>query len=300
MEIQIGKLITGVSYSDYDAFGKSLNALRSSHLKELKQSPAHLKQSLQNPKEETEAIRQGKLIHLAFENPQKFLDTYVVMPVFEGRTQKGELTTNPNAKEVKEKKADWLVNQKDDAVIVTTEEATMITEMINAVSKHKLASRLLRDGVREVSGWVEDDQTGIILQYRPDFIHELGYIIDIKSTRNASVSSFTHEIFSERGYFYVLQAAHYVHCAKLMGHTKHDSFTFIPVEKKPPYGLNVITLSDHHLEIGEHWRRKLTKLYADCMKSGNWPCYEERAINPEIPRYVEPPIDDEFYGEANG
>jgi hypothetical protein len=81
-------------------------------LKELKQSPAHLKHSLNNPKEETEALRQGKLIHFAFENPQQFLETYIVEPIFQGKTQKGELTTSPNCKEVKEKKAEWLSKQK--------------------------------------------------------------------------------------------------------------------------------------------------------------------------------------------
>jgi hypothetical protein len=295
-EIEVGKLITGITYEQYHNFGLQKKALRSSHLKDLKQSPAHFKYALNNHREETEALRQGKLIHSAFENPEKFMDSYVVEPIFEGRTQKGELTTSSNCKEVKEKRAEWLSNQKKEVIILSEKDSEMIVGMINAVSKHKLASRLLKQGIREVSGFVEDPDTGVILQYRPDFIHEFGYIIDIKSTRNASVSSFTHDIFSDRGLWYLIQACHYAYCAKLMGHAKHNSFTFIAVEKTPPYGLNVISLSEHHLDSGEGWRRKLTKLYADCLKSGVWPGYEEKAINPEIPQYVSPPnFGDDFY-----
>jgi len=297
-EFEIGKLLTGLTYQQYHNFGSSRMALRSSHLKQLKQSPAHFKYALENPREETEALRQGKLIHSAFECPEKFLDTHVVEPVFEGRTQDGKLTTSANCKEVKEKRAAWLASQKPDVVIMTQADSDMIVGMTNAVSKHKLASRLLKDGIREVSGWVEDPETGVLLQYRPDFIHEAGYIIDLKSTRNAATWAFTHDIFSDRGFFYLLQAAHYTYCAKLMGHNKHDSFTFIAVEKTPPYGLNVISLSEHHLEAGEAWRRKLTKLYAECLEKDQWPCYDERAVSPDIPRYLEPPMfDDEFYND---
>jgi hypothetical protein len=294
---EIGKLIHGVTYQEYHDFGVSINALRSSHLGKIKKSPAHLQDSIINPQEETEALRQGKLIHSAFENPEKFLDNYTIEPVFEGRTQKGELTTSANCKEVKDKKANWLAGLKAGTLVISDDDATMITGMINAVQNHRIAKALLSKGVSEVSGWVKCPETGLILQFRPDRIHDFGYFIDLKSTKDASEASFTKEIFSEFGWFYVLQAAHYSYCAKLMGLTKNDSFTFIPIEKKRPYGVNVFALSEAHIDVGERWRKNLTRKYAECLASGKWPAYEEKAINPQIPGYVSAPMDEGFYDE---
>jgi len=136
-----------------------------------------------------------------------------------------------------------------------------------------------------------------MLQFRPDRIHELGYIIDLKSTRDASIEYFTGQIFSDRGPFYILQAAHYAYCGKLLGLSKSDSFTFVAVEKEPPYGINVFALGEGELDFGERWRRKLTRKYADCLASDKWPCYEESVISPQIPAYLTAPMDDDFYGE---
>ncbi len=293
----IGKLIHEVPYQAYHDFGISLNALRSGHLSHLKKSPAHLQQNLKNPQEETEALRLGKLIHSAFENPEKFRDNCILEPEFIGKTLDGK--DSKNSKEAKAKKAEWYTSLKPDAIVLTSEEVEMITGMLTAASDHKITRNLLKDGVREVSGWVRDPETGIILQFRPDFIQKIGYPVDLKSAKDASKEGFGKEIFSEFGRFYILQAAHYSHCAKLLGLQKSDSFTFVAIEKKPPYGLNVFALGEAQLDVGERWRRKLTLQYADCMASGKWPCYEETVISPQIPAYVSIPYDEEFYSEES-
>lgn len=295
--MKLGELIHELPYEDYHNFGLEHKALRSSYLKTLKQSPAHLKYALENPKEETEALRQGKLIHSAFENPEKFMDTYIIEPVFSGYTQKGDLTTSLNCKEVKTKRDQWYSELQKDALVLSSSDASMIIGMINSVKNHRLAKNLLKNGVREVSGFVQDPETGITLQFRPDFIHESGYIIDLKSTRDASESYFKRQIFSDFGFMYILQSAHYTYVAKLLGLQRSDCFTFIAIEKTPPYGLNVFPLGAAHLEIGERWRAKLTKQYAECLQSNNWPSYDFKAINLEIPQYVELPYDEELYGE---
>lgn len=293
----IGELIHELPYDDYHNFGLQIKALRSSFLKPLKQSPAHLKYALDNPKEETEALRQGKLIHAAFENPEKFMDTYVIEPIFSGYTQKGELTTSLNCKEVKSKRDEWYSNLEKNALVLSSQDATMITGMINSVKNHRLVKNLLKNGIKEVSGFVNDPDTGLVLQFRPDFIHESGYIIDIKSTRDASKEYFTKQIFSDFGFQYVLQAAHYSYCAKLIGLQRPDCFTFVAVEKSPPYGINVFPLNEAHLEIGERWRKKLTESYAQCLLKNEWPSYDPKAIDLEIPQYLDyPPLEEEFYG----
>lgn len=293
--MEIGKLLTGVSYQDYHDFGLKNNALRSGHLPHLKRSPAHFKNYLENPPEETEALRQGKLIHSAFENPEKFLDSYMVEPEFTGKTLDGK--ESKNSKEAKQKRAEWRENVGKDKIILTSDEAVMITGILEAVAKHRITKNLLKDCVCEVSGFVKDPETGVMLQFRPDRIHKMGYVIDLKSTRDASIDYFTKEIFSHYGRFYILNAAHYVHCAKLMGISKANAYTFVAIEKTKPYALNVFALDENQIEVGERWRKKLTKLYADCLDKNTWPGYEERVINPAIPPWVDVPLDDDFYGD---
>jgi len=295
MNLPIGELIHELPYEEYHNFGLELKSLRSSYLNILKRSPAHLRYALDNPREETEALRQGKLIHSAFENPEKFMESYVIEPVFSGYTMKGELTTSLNCKEVKMKRDEWYSGLKKDALVLSNNDASMIIGMVNAVNKHPLVKNLLKNGIKEVSGFVQDLETGIHLQFRPDFIHESGYIIDLKSTRDASKEYFIKQIFSDFGFQYILQAAHYAYCAKLMGLKRSDCFTFVAVEKTPPYGINVFPLNEAHLEIGERWRQKLTLSYAECLQKNQWPCYDNRAIDVEIPQYADyPPIEDMY------
>ncbi len=284
--MELNTLHKGLSYEQYDTFGKSVKALRASHLGYLRKSPAHLKVALETPQKETEALRFGKLFHKAMENPRRFMDTFVIMPEFEGKTKDGKPTKSKNSIEVKQARQDWINSQEPDAVIVDQEEADLITGMIKSVSQHKIAAFILAKGTPEVSGWVEDPATGVILQFRPDYIHEMGYIIDLKTTIDASEESFTSDIFSRRGRFYLLQAAHYAYCAKLIGMKGYDSFTFVAVEKSAPYGVNVFTLSEAHLDAAEELRSALTKRYAQCLASDEWPGYSNLAINPLIPQYL--------------
>lgn len=290
----IGELIHELSYDDYHNFGLKLKALRSSFLKPLKKSPAHLRYSLDTPREETEALRQGKLIHLAFENPEKFMDSYKIEPVFEGYTKDGKLTTSLLCTEVKEKRAQWMFENQGN-LIISNQDATMITGMIKSLLNHKLAKNLLKNGIRETSGFVKDPETGVMLQFRPDFIHESGYVVDYKSTRDASEQAFTPQIFSDHGYQYILNCAHYAYCGKLLGLQRSDCFTIIAIEKTPPYALNIFALGEAHLDVGERWRKKLTQIYAECLSSNKWPSYDEKAIDVSIPQYVSIPFDDEFY-----
>jgi hypothetical protein len=287
------QLVSGLTYDEYAGNCAQIRALRSSQLKVLMKSPRHLKVKMDEPEEPSDAMAFGSIVHLLFENPWKFMDLHVVEPVFQGRTQKGELTTSSNCKEVKEKRAAWREKLPKDAIVLKAEDAERIYSIHNTLKEKKLISNILKDGIKEQSLWVKDPETGVALACRPDFITAKGHVIDIKTTRDASPNFFLNEIFSNRGYsqFYVLQAAHYTHCLKTAGISDGKSFLFIAMENQSPFEMRVFPLDEGALDAGDSWRQKLTKTYADCLMSDRWPRFDDTAFPTSLPSWFnDPPV----------
>jgi len=281
--VENGKLHRGLSYEDYDA----IPGLRSSDLKLLKRSPLHWKTAREKKQEPSEAQEFGKIFHSMIENGEDFLQNYKIEPVFIGKTKDGkESTRSAAAKEARDR---WYADLRPGAIVVKEAWIETLLGMMAAVKKHRLVGNLLKNGVRETSLWVEDPETGVVLKCRPDFISEQGFLVDIKTTRNAHQDEFFWDIFGTRGYFYSLQAAHYNHCLRVAGISPGESATIVAIEKEPPYGIMVYPLDVSNLGPGEQWRAHLTKIYAQCLETNTWPCYPEKAHELITPERIELP-----------
>lgn len=286
---ELGVLQQGLTYAQYDA----IPGLRAGELKHLKRSPAHFLAAKTNPKEPTDALEFGSLFHSAIENGEKFMDTYVVEPEFVGKTKDGR-DSNRSA-EAKQMKIDWYAAQPKSAVIVKAKWVEPLTGMLQSVLKHPI-SKLLAKGIKETSLWVQDPRTGLTLKCRPDFIAEAGFIVDIKTARDARPPAFYKQIYGTRNVndpYYVLQAAHYTHCLRLAKYGRGDNFTFVAIEKDPPYGIMTYALDINALAPGEQWRAELTDLYKKCMDEDKWPCYPTAAVSVIPDEWVELPGDDD-------
>lgn len=291
LEYMPGKLHQHLTYEQYAA----QPGIRASDLKGFMRSPAHYQAAKRKGGKENDALRFGKLVHSILENGEKFRDTIVVQPYFVGKTKDGKESTR--SKEALDKKAEWYAALKPGVSVCTEDELYDIIGISESIGTHRLLSRLLKEGMRETSLFVEDPDTGLILQARPDFIADLGYIIDFKTTRDASRGFFYNEIFSTRYHsspFYALSMAHYCHCAKIAGLKRPDLFTFIAIEKEDPWGIKVYEMDIGCIGVGEQWREHLTKQFAECIKTDLWPCYEEKAEKLEPPQYADlPPMSEE-------
>lgn len=282
-EVEIGKLVQGLSYEDYAA----IDALRASDLQDLRWSPAHYRARKANPDAATEAQQDGLLIHKLFERGDQLLASLVVEPEFIGRTKDGR--ESKQSAEAKQMKAAWYSDLPRGTEVVTMDKLTMLQGISSALNKHSLVKNLVRDGVRETSLVVQDPETGVMLKCRPDLITAEGFLVDFKSTRDARPSFFMNEIFGFRGYFYVLSAAHYLHCLRVAGISKDESMTFVAIEKEPPYGIKVYPLDVGNIAPGEQWRSELTALYQRCTAENDWPGYPEQAVEVLTPEFVKLP-----------
>jgi len=95
--------------------------------------------------------------------------------------------------------------------------------------------------------------------------------------------------------FYILGAAHYAHCIREARIGTGESFTFVAIEKDPPYGIMIYPADSGCLDVGERWRKDLTRKIADAKASGVWPGYDERAYPLTPPDYASVPLNEEFY-----
>ena len=168
-----------------------------STLWEIRKSPAHYKWAVENPSEDTPALKMGRAIHMAVLQPEEFPDTYAVMPDgIDRRTKEG--------------KAAWAAwcEENDGKEVLTKEE--LETCMTVAKSVLNNSNNMLLWCQTEVPLFWVDDRTGIKCKCRIDALKETDdkfLIIDLKTANDASTKTFTREAVK---YGYHVQAAHYI------------------------------------------------------------------------------------------
>lgn len=257
-------------------------------LRLLRRSPAHLKASLDGLIEDkdTKEKRFGAAFHAALLEAERFKDCYTIEPDVDRRTKSG-----------KEEYQRWKDDLKPDAIVVPKEFVDHLPGMMESIARHPFTKNLMKHGKREVSWWWQDEETGELCKGRADFISDLGYAVDIKTTRDAHPRAFAKELFNDDR-FMALQAAHYTNGGRISKLFKENSFTFVAIEKVPPYAISINTMDQvsartemdlPSLLIAEAWRSNLMRTYKKCKDSGAWPSYSERAQAVIAPGWVDLP-----------
>jgi hypothetical protein len=138
-----------------------------------------------------------------------------------------------------------------DRTLVSKEEFARAVKCYDSVMAHPDANRLLSlAGLSESSIYVELDHalpSGEIVPFkvrvRPDRLAHGHAIIDLKTTKDASIESFTKDALAPWGYGYDISAALYQRAvAKLTGELL--PFIFIAVHSDQPYGCAVYELGE--------------------------------------------------------
>lgn len=261
-------LAQGVSHADYHA----APGVSKSGLDQFARSPAHFKAYLSGARIETDALRLGRLTHWAILEPQDC--KLVQAPDVDRRTKAG--------------KAEWLEFLESlegaCAEAVTADELAQIKAMRAAVYAHPKARALLeRPGACEGSAWWIDRKSGELCRCRPDKFTDDGFLLDLKTTCDASPESFSRSCLKYR---YHVQAAFYsdgIHAAT--GRVPFG-FVFVAVEKTPPYGVGVYTLDPEAVELGRTLYRAELSALAQCRERQAWPAYSERIERINLPAWA--------------
>lgn len=180
----------------------------------------------------TDAMNFGSAVHSALLEDSNDI---AVLPEFNARTKEG-----------KKIKKDFL-NNNQGKIIIKKEEKEAIEKIKKNFNNHSLAKSLVkRLSETEVSyyGTIDDVQVRV----RPDGIKYNDYIIDIKTTSDASPRYFKSSIYN---FAYHLQACFY---CEALGYNP-ARFRFISIENKYPYSVEVFAMSDDMIQYGKDaWR----------------------------------------------
>lgn len=245
----------------------------------IEQTPGHFKFLKENPSEPTAAMITGTIVHSALLEPERFLDTHAVMPIFVGKTKDGKETTSGACKEVQEKREEWLINNPTK-VVMDNGLYHEIFGMIGSVMAHPKAKAALQKSHNEMSFFGQLE--GVAVRCRPDILRQGNLIADLKTTKIASERGFQKEV-ADRNYH--IQAAFYCDLVTQVTGEKYDTFTIIAVEKEPPYAVQVFALDEATLEKGREEYQRGLAIYKECVLTNKWPLYSNEVVPLNLPSW---------------
>lgn len=257
--------LTDDEYSAYPA-------LRCSLLKEILRSPAHFRHALENPREQTPAMRLGSDIHTAILEPLRFRSSYVVSQKFDRRTKDGKA------------QAEAFEAANAGKVIVDEETYKRIDGCVQSVYQNELAKAELVGGRAEAAFIWNDFESGIDCKAKPDFLRERERVlVDVKTTSDASPAAFSRDLAK---YLYHVQAAYYLDGVSAVAGTRFDTFRIVAVETTAPFAVAVYELNSATIEKGRELYRRALHNYAECRALDAWPTYSNHIKPIGIPNWA--------------
>lgn len=239
-------------------------------------SPYKFKYSLENPSKPTPSMEFGTALHMAVLEPEKFSKKYCVLP------EDFNLRTKAN----KELYQDISESGK---VPILFSDYEKIMEMRKSIYKIDYAKKAL-NGEHEISYYWNDKRTNVKLSCRPDSRRDLikgeeGIIVDLKTCSNANTEAFMKDAIK---FGYDIQAAQYIEGCNLYYGYPHR-FTFIAVEKEPPFAVNILEADNLFIQYGRDRFLECVSIVKHCTDTNNWWGYngEDGQINAlGLPAYL--------------
>ena len=238
--------------------------VRRSDLWKMEDSAEKFKYFLEHPTEQTPAMAFGSACHKMILEPETFGDEYAIAPQCDRRTKEGKAMWNAFAED------------SEGKTIVGFDDAQAMADMETALEECSLAHKLIRgEGQTEVALFWTDPDTGEKCKAKLDRLlkDEDGkyVIVDYKTAVSAETQRFNYEIF-KLGYHF--QAGFYSEgLMNVMELDYRPRFLFVAQEKKEPYSLNVIEVTDDVMKIGVAKFHELLQKYHDCKEVDIWPGY---------------------------
>lgn len=238
-------------------------------------------------KEASPAMELSKTIHeLTFYPDARHL--VKVAPSVDRRTKEG-----------KQEYAEWFDDLPPGAKILSPNDADAVLGVQTAILNHPKASKLFSGGIAEQAGYFEHElevinpdgsRSTVIIpgKIKPDFRRNDGIIVDLKAYRkgDASPKGFSYAVRT-RGY--LIQAAWYSLGYRAIMGRMPKAFTFVVVEKEPPYLVGCYIVEEAQLELGMKQVEIGLRKYYKGIQTGLWPGYSEN---------IEPLLIPESYFES--
>lgn len=244
-----GVFVTGMPNADYHQH----EGISNSGLSSIARSPAHHKAGTW---QQTRAKVVGTAFHCCSLEPEVFAQDYMLLPKVKART----------AAEYKEAARTF----GPDYVLIAS-EAENVAGMMQAIrdsDDEEINTAHDVPGWRELSAFVEDPETGVLMRCRFDLLTHILDAIDLKKTQDVRHDEFSKSVSNYR---YHVQQVMYSDIFRLITGESLKSFKFLAVEEKSPHTPAMWELDDEALEIGAYLYRRDIQTYAECANNEKWP-----------------------------
>lgn len=231
-------------------------------------------------KPEKDSLEFGKAAHMLLLGEDGFKERYSLRPATYPDDKGNEKPWSGNANWCK----GWIAEQKKAGRSIITDTEIGHIRNISAALAKKEAIRLgILNGRIERSLFCKDGD--IWLKARPDVVpNDSGDFVDLKTAASVDDESLSKAIYSH-GY-HVQAGLLRMIVRQVLGPEAFSSFTFVFVEKAPPYDVRVMQLKDEDIDLGERQARVAIEIVKRCLKEDRWPGYDgfDREVS-----YVEMP-----------
>lgn len=261
--------LPGYSNSELGWFDVSPEYYR--HMKDLGRGPS-------------DAMMIGSAVHYLTFEPENFFNYMMVLD--------RNLMPEPSKDFRTKVNQEWRTNQ----FIIAMERGVEIIDSDDFKKAKEMANKLLdvpesRDLIKytrakfeSVLQWVTD---GVQFKGKTDEISDL-FVLDLKTSRDASPRAFKSTIFNEK---YYRQLGMYADGDRIINDTMilKDCY-IIAIESEPPYGVSVHKISTDYLELGIKEYRVLAAELEICKKNNVWPTYTHKCKEGielvELPKFL--------------
>lgn len=249
MTIEPPCFISGMPNEVYHSHPEGISA---SGLRLVLRSPAHYR--FQAARKPSRAMEIGTAIHTALLEPSRFADEYMLLRDVKDR----------RASEYKQ-----AVKVHGTERVLVSSEADQVAGMQEAVlSNPAMSERFGAEGWRELSLFVRDPDTGVLIRVRYDLLTVSGISVDVKKCQDARPDEFSRAIFN---YGYDLQAALYSDAFEWATGKPLGAFEFAAVEQEMPHGHKLYLPDETVIQEGRRQYREALDLFARCERSDDWP-----------------------------
>ncbi len=156
-------------------------------------------------------------------------------------------------------------------------ELNQVIGTARAIKANKKAySAFHQKGESEISLFWQDEETGVWLKCRPDYLpadHKL--VPDYKTCTSVNPEIFYGEFIK---YGYHIQAAMYTKGIKAVFDDDVDTFFFVAQEKEPPYITQIYMPDSDIILYGDKAVRLAIEKFVDCKDKGLWGTYSNDVI----------------------
>lgn len=258
--------------------------IRRSDLWKMADSPEKFRYHMDHPDEDekTPAFLFGSACHKWLLEQDDWDMEYAIAPNVNRTTKAG--------------KEEWarFCAENEGKTPVKQEDWNVMNDMSNVIASVPIAAEMLK-GQHEVPFFWTDPETGEKCKCKADCVKQVDgkyVIVDYKTATNASTEKFNKSLIQ---YGYHLQAAMYTEGLQQAIHLDYrPKFVFVVQEKKAPYAVNVVEVSDEVMEYGDRVYHELMRKYHECNEADIWYGYVDDVPNETwLPGWVESEMEEE-------